>query len=75
MKKHIRHIRASNDEWVQVHRNSPPSNSGDDWLWGPLWKVGGGILVLVIVCQIIKALMPFLVVGFLGWVALKFYGK
>jgi hypothetical protein len=75
MKKHIRHIRARSDEWVQVHRNPPPPSSGDDWLWTLLLQVGGGILVLVIACQIIKAMMPFLVLGFLGWVALKFYGK
>ena len=75
MKKHIRHIRAGNDEWVQVHRDPPPPSSGDDWLWGLLWKVGGGILGLFIVGQILKALMPFIVLGALGWVALYVFGK
>ncbi len=70
MSKHIRHIRADNDEWVQVHRDTPPPSSGEDWLWLLLCKVGGGILGLVIVGQILKAVMPFIVLGALGWVGL-----
>jgi len=75
MKRNIRHIRAGNNEWVRVHRDPPPSISDNDWLWELLFKVGGGILLLYIACQIISAMMPFLAVGAVGWFALKVFGK
>jgi len=77
MKKHIIHISPKPDEWVHVHRNhSPaPSSSGGDWWVELLLKVGGGILALWLVCAILKVLMPYLILGFLGWVGLNFFGK
>jgi len=75
MKRNIIHIRADNDEWVRVHRDPPPPAPDTDWLWMLLFKVGGGILVFFIVCQIIKAMLPFLFLGALGWFVLKASGK
>ena len=77
MKRNIRHIRAGNNEWVHVHRNhSPaPSSSGGDWWVDLLLKVGGGILALWVIGAILKFLMPYLVLGFVGWVASKFFFK
>lgn len=75
MKRNIRHVHASNDEWVRVHRQPAPPSSGNDALWRLALKVGGGIALFFIVCQIIKAMLPFLVLGALGWVALKFFSR
>ena len=79
IKRNIRHIRARNDEWVQVHRDAAPapapSYDGSDWWFVLLLKVGGGILAFWLVCTIIKAMLPFLVLGALGWFFLKFHGK
>jgi hypothetical protein len=78
VKRYIRHIRAGNDERVQVHRDpAPPTSDNDDAraLWGLLFKVGGSILLFVVVCQIIKALLLFLFSGALGWFALKVFCK
>lgn len=66
----IRHIHAENNGWVRVHRaqstTHPASNRGD-WLWAAGFKIGGAILAFVIICKIITALMPFLLLGALGW--------
>jgi hypothetical protein len=76
MKRNIRHIRAGNDEWVQVHRDPPaPATGGDDWWVGLLLKVGGAILAFWVICAILKAMLPFLFLGALGWFFLKLSGK
>jgi hypothetical protein len=66
----VKHIQARSNEWVCVHRSNPTTvstSSCDDWLWPLVFKIGGSILLFVIICKIIAALMPFLVLGALGW--------
>ena len=75
MKRHIRHIRAGNNEWVKVHRDPPPPSPGQDWFWMLLLKVGGGVVAMFIIGQILKVLMPYLVLLLLGWVALYVFAK
>jgi hypothetical protein len=75
MRRKIRHIRARNGEWVRVHRNPPAPASGQDALWWRVFQFAGGIFLFVIVCQIIKALLPFLVLGIIGRVALQCFSK
>ena len=75
MKRNIRHIRARNGEWIQVHRDPPPSKSGEDWPVMLLLKVGGGMLLFFLACEMIKALMPFIGLGLLGWVGLQIFAK
>ena len=77
MRRNIRHIRARDDEWVQVHRSPAPAppSGGDDWWIGLLLKVGGGILACWLICELLKALLPFLVLGALGWFALQVFCK
>jgi len=72
MKRNIRHVHAANNEWLRVHRNR---TSGNGALWELALKVAGGIGLCFIVCQIIKVMLPFLVLGALGWVALKFFSR
>jgi hypothetical protein len=79
MKRNIRHIHADNNEWVRVHRNRvpapAPSSDKDDWWVGPLLKVGGAILAFWLICTLLKAMLPFLVLGALGMLGLKFFSK
>ncbi|MGP8201652.1 MAG: hypothetical protein ACLQU4_19350 [Limisphaerales bacterium] len=62
-----RHIRVENDEWVHVHRDGPNGGGSFDWLW----KIVGMVAGFVIVIEIIKEIFPYLVLGLIGWVALK----
>ena len=68
--RRVKHIHARNNEWVHVHRSQPltqsVSNSGD-WLWPLVAKIGGAIILFVIICNIIMALLPFLILGAIGW--------
>jgi len=40
-----------------------------------LLKVGGGMLLFFLACEMIKALMPFIGLGLLGWVGLQIFAK
>ncbi len=77
MKRRIRHLTARNDEWIAVHRpHSHPGTGGDGDRWlGLLLKVGGGVLAFWVACSVIKAIVPFLVLGAIGWFGLKFFSK
>jgi hypothetical protein len=53
-----------------VHRTPPvsrPTTASADWLWPLITKAGGAILLFVILCKILTALLPFLVLGAIGW--------
>jgi hypothetical protein len=68
--RRVTHIRAAPGEWVRVHRTPPvsqPTSAFADRLRPLLLKVGGGILLFVIICKILTALLPFLVLGAIGW--------
>jgi hypothetical protein len=69
MKRRIRHIRARNDEWVHVHRGGGSVGGASDWGW----KIGLTVVGLVITVEIIKELSPYLILGLIGWVALKWF--
>ena len=43
------------------------SNKMTVWLWPLLFKIGGSIFLFVIICKILTALMPFLILGAIGW--------
>jgi hypothetical protein len=68
--RRVKHIHATNNEWVCVHRSQPVtqsvSNSGD-WLWRLVAKIGGALILFVIICKILTALLPFLILGAIGW--------
>jgi hypothetical protein len=69
----IKHIHARNNEWVCVHRTHPasrPAASSTDWLWPLVAKIGGAIIIFVIICKIITALLPLLVLAAIGWLFL-----
>jgi hypothetical protein len=38
-----------------------------DWLWPLVAKIGGAIIAFVLICKILTALMPFLILGAIGW--------
>ena len=68
--RRVNHIHASNNEWVCVHRSQPVTQSvsnSDDWLWPLVAKIGGAIIAFAIICKILTALLPFLVLGAIGW--------
>jgi hypothetical protein len=74
MQKKIKHIHAKRNEWVQVHRDRHHSNGaasgGDPFLKIGLWV--GGILGGL---WIIQKLLPILMIGFIGWIALHFSSR
>jgi hypothetical protein len=69
VKRKIRHIRAHNDEWVQVHRNCTPQRGSDFWWTGLALKVAVGIVVMLI----IKSLLPYILVGLIGYYGIKLW--
>ena len=69
--RRVRHVHAQNNEWVCVHRAHPTTHpTSSDWLWPLVVKIGGAILTFVIISKILTALMPFLVLGAVGWLFL-----
>ncbi|MGO9200724.1 MAG: hypothetical protein ACLQM8_09310 [Limisphaerales bacterium] len=77
MKRRVRHLTARNDDWTAVHRPppGPRAGAGEGWWLGLLLKVGGGVLAFWVACSVIKAIVPFLVLGAIGWFGLKFFSK
>jgi hypothetical protein len=68
--RRVKHIHANRNEWVCVHRTypvTPPTSSSIDWLWPLVAKIGGAIILFVIVCKVLEALLPFLVLAAIGW--------
>jgi len=68
--RRVKHIHARNNEWVCVHRTQPATQSATDygdWLWVLVAKIGGAIIAFVVICKILTALMPFLILGAIGW--------
>ncbi len=68
--RRVKHIHARNNEWVCIHRSHPVTQSVshcDDWLWSLVAKIGGAIIAFVVICKILTALMPFLILGAIGW--------
>ena len=70
MKKRVRHIQASNDEWIRIHRGGGSSGGGSDWVW----KIVLALVGLIIAVQILQAIGPFLIFGLMGYGALKCFG-
>ena len=62
--QHTRHINAKPDEWIHVRRAKPatPAKSGGDLLFTIAMWVGGIILVLYILGQ----LLPYIILGMLA---------
>jgi len=68
--RQVKHIHARNNEWVHVHRSHPVTQSVSnpcDWLWPLVAKIGSAVILFVIICKIITALLPFLILGAIGW--------
>ena len=42
------------------------SNS-TDWLWPLVVKIGGAVVLFVMLCKILEALLPFLLLAAFGW--------
>ena len=67
-----RHFHAKSNEWIRIHRTQPAGGNGnpDFWpkiaMWGIGIAVGGYILV---------QLLPYLLLGGLGWMVMKFYSR
>lgn len=73
--RRVRHINAKPGEWVRVHRPAPASSSHGDAIWGLIFKIGLGISAIFIVCEIIKSLLPFIMIGGAVWFWLKLNSK
>lgn len=68
--RRVKHIHARNNEWVHVQRSHPVTQSvsnSDDGLWPLVAKIGAAIVLFVIICKILTALLPFLILGAIGW--------
>lgn len=68
--RRVKHIHARNNEWVHVHRSQPVTQSfsgSADSLWPVAIKIGAAILAFVIISKILTAILPFLVLGAIGW--------
>ena len=70
MKRNVRHIHARDDEYIHVHRGGGSSGGGSVWVW----KIVLALVGLIIAVQILQAIGPFLILGLMGYGALKCFG-
>ena len=71
----VKHVYARDDQWVRVHRQpspAPRSGGGSDWLFTAILWVAGIWFGLYLLAELVKMLMPFLMLGLLGFIFLKF---
>lgn len=73
--RRVRHINAKPSEWVRVHRPAPAPSSHGDAIWGLIFKIGLSIAAFFIVCEIIKAMLPLILIGGAAWFWLKLNSK
>jgi hypothetical protein len=81
--RRTRHPDANPNEWNYVHRRPlppmpPPVSSGSEWV-EPLLKIGLWVAAIVIggliLMEILKVVLPILMLSWAFGIALKFFGR